>query len=148
VPSAHRNLGRRLRLTLACCSLLVLASCGQNQRPALVAVQGQVFLENTPAHRAVVWLQPLEPALPAAPRPRGVVDEDGNFSVGTYKPKDGAPAGKYRAAIFWRAPVKAGDEDGPSLIPERYMDAATSGLPVVEVQSEPVTLPAFRLTKN
>jgi hypothetical protein len=125
-----------------------LTSCGKSNHPPLVAIQGQVFLENKPAHRAVVWLHPVEPPEPPCPRPRGVVDEEGNFCIGTYKPKDGAPAGKYRVAIFWRAPVQRGDEDGPSLIPRRYMDAAASGLPEVEVRTEPVTLPAFHLTKN
>ena len=81
-------------------------------------------------------------------RPHGTVDEDGNFDISTYKPRDGAPAGRYRVAIFWRSPTTSGDEDGESLIPEYFMDPATSSLPIVDVEQDAVILPPFHLTKN
>jgi hypothetical protein len=90
----------------------------------------------------------MEPVAPGTPRPRAIVDQEGSFEVGTYKLKDGAPPGKYRIAIYWRSPSKAGDEDGESLIPPRYMDPAVSGLGEVLVQQDPITLPPFHLTAN
>jgi hypothetical protein len=140
--------GATVALLLALCSMTLLASCGKDRRPRLVTVQGQLFLENKPAHKAMVWLHSVEPVPPGTPRPRGIVDEEGSFVVGTYDTRDGAPAGKYRIAIYWKAPGKSGDEEGESVIPYRYMDPATSGLPVIEVESDPVTLPAFHLTGN
>ena len=142
--SCCRFLGR----AVVCCLVMSLCSCSRYNRPPLVPVQGQVFLESTPAHKAVVWFHPVGPVQPGSPRPRGVVDRDGSFTMGTHKSGDGAPAGKYRVAIYWKAPVRSGDQDGESLIPYRYMDPDESGLPLVEVQEDPVTLPPFRLTLN
>jgi hypothetical protein len=114
----------------------------------MVSVQGQVFLEKKPAHGAVVWFHPVGTAAPGTRRPFGVVDQDGSFVMGTHKSKEGVPAGKYRVAIFWRTPVKSGDEAGESLIPYRYMDPAQAGLPEVEVQEDPLELSPFHLTRN
>jgi hypothetical protein len=146
VTAAKINANRCLGVLLAIGIVVGLPSCNKDNRPPLVQVQGQVFLENVPAHKAIVWFHPVEPVDPGAPRPHGVVDKQGDFVVGTYKSDDGAPAGKYRVAVYWRRPGRSGDEEGESLIPYRYMDPAQSGLPEVEVAQDPVTLPAFRLT--
>ena len=137
-----------LRLAVALCFVVFVVACGSDNRPPRFPVQGQVFVEGKPAHRAIVWFHPVNPAEPGSPRPRGVVDKAGEFRMGTYDSKDGVPAGKYRVGISWTGPVKSGDEDGPSLISRRYQDPLKSGIPVVEVQSEPTTLPAFKLTKR
>jgi hypothetical protein len=126
------NLRRRVHFWLAFSVFLSMASCNKDNRPQLVRVQGQVFLEERPAHRAVVWFHP-------------VVDQQGSFTMGTYQSDDGAPAGRYRVTVYWRTLAKSGDEAGESLIPYRYMDPAQSGLPEVEIDQDPITLPAFRL---
>src|ERR1700738_2625035 len=148
VAPMARNFWGRLRLALACCFLIFVVACSSDTRPPRFPVQGQVFVEGKPAHRAIVWFHPVDPVEPGSPRPRGVVDQAGEFRMGTYDSKDCVPVGKYRVAISWTGPVKSGDEDGPSLIPRRYQDPAKSGIPVVEVQSESTTLPAFQLTKR
>ena len=68
--------------------------------------------------------------------------------LGTYATGDGVPPGKYRISIAWNAPGDFGDEEGESLLPLRYLDPATSGLPEVEVLKDSVTLPPFHLTLN
>jgi hypothetical protein len=136
---------RRVDLWLAFGLFMSLASCSKDNRPPLVRVQGQVFLEERPAHQAVVWFHPVEPDEPGSPHPRGVVDQHGSFVMGTYKTGDGAPAGRYRVTVCWRTVAKSGDEAGDSFIPYRYMDPAQSGLPEVEVDQDPITLPAYRL---
>jgi hypothetical protein len=146
-PSAVK-FRRRLRLALALCFLVLVVSCSSDKRPPRFPVQGQVFVEGKPAHRAIVWFHPVDPVEPGSPRPRGVVDQAGEFRMGTYDSNDGVPTGKYRVAISWTGPVKSGDEDGPSLISRRYQDPVKSGIPVVEVQEGPTTLPAFKLTKR
>jgi hypothetical protein len=144
--AASKTVARRCwRLWVAFGLLSGLPSCSKDNRPPLVHVEGQVFLESIPAYKAIVWFHSVDWVDPGEPRPHGVVDKQGNFVVGTYKSKDGAPAGKYRIAVYWRRPGRSGDEEGESLIPYRYMDPAQSGLPVVEVEQDPITLPAFRL---
>jgi hypothetical protein len=145
VAAPKINLRRRVDLWLGIGVILSLASCSKDNRPPLVPVQGQVFLEDRPAHKAVVWFHPVEQVELGCPHPRGVVDQQGEFVVGTYKIGDGAPAGRYRISVYWRTPAKSGDEAGETLIPYRYMDPAQSGLPEVEVDQDPIILPAFRL---
>jgi hypothetical protein len=148
VAPSGTTIRRKLSFVLKLCFLLCLTSCGKDKRPPLVPVEGQVFLENIPAHKAIIWFHAVEPVEPGMPRPHAVVDKDGNFVVGTFNSSDGAPPGKYRVAIYWTNPGEIGDEDGENLIPLRYMDPETSGLPVVEIEEGPVTLPAFRLTRD
>jgi hypothetical protein len=133
---------------VAATALLFVMGCRSDPRPTLVPISGQVFVDNRPATNAVVWLHPIEPSEFGTRRPHGTVDREGNFDITTYIPKDGAPAGRYRVSIYWRTPTTSGDEDGESLIPYRYMDPATSDLPVVEVEQDPVILAPFHLTTN
>jgi hypothetical protein len=146
---ARRQWFRVLRCTLVVGSVLLSTSCNSKvERPELFPVQGQLFLEKRPAHKASLFFHPVGESGPATPRPHATVDESGNFEVGTYQANDGAPPGRYKVTVIWRNPPKAGDEDGETLIPLRYMDPAKSGLPMVEIQARPNTLPPIRLTKN
>ena len=139
---------QRGSLALFPCLLVLIVSCSADRRPARFPVQGQVFVEGKPAHKAIVWFHPVDPVEKGSACPRGVVDKAGEFRMGTYDSSDGVPAGKYRVAISWTVPPKSGDVDGPSLIPLRYQDPLKAGLPVVEVQSEPVTLPKYQVSKR
>ena len=126
---------------VAATALILVTGCRSDSRPTLFPVSGQVFMDNRPATHAVIWLHPIEPSEIGTRRPHGIVDKEGNFEITTYKPKDGAPAGRYRVAIYWSSPPTSGDEDGESLIPYHYMDPETSALPIVEVEKDPVILP-------
>lgn len=148
MPTIAENIRGRLRLALALSFVVFVVACSGDKGPPRFPVQGRVFVDGKAAHRAIVWFHPVDPVEPGSPRPRGIVDQAGEFRMGTYDSKDGVPAGKYRVAIAWTGPVKSGDQDGPSLIPFRYQDPAKSGIPVVEVQSGPTTLPPFKLTKR
>jgi hypothetical protein len=132
--------------TLAGVLCLACAACsGSKEKAELYPADGKVLVDGKPAHRAIVWLHPVEPS--EAPRPHGTVDRDGTFRLSTYNANDGAPAGSYRVTVFWHAPGKFGDEDGESLLPARYMNPATSGLPVLVISEGSNELPPLKLTK-
>ncbi len=74
-----------------------------------------------------------------------MVDEEGVFRITTYKHGDGAPAGKYRATVYWQ---KRGRGDNGETIPlGRYSEPAMSPL-LVEVKEEPNALAAFQLQRD
>jgi hypothetical protein len=132
---------------LAGAFLLTGVSCGGSaSQPPLFPVTGQVFYQGKPAHKAIVWLHAENAHAKKDYPPRGVVQQDGSFQISTYKTNDGAPPGRYRVTISWRAPGKLSDEEGPELLPARYQDPLKSELPVLEVKEVPLELPPFRLT--
>jgi hypothetical protein len=146
-----RVCGRLLNLAWAVW-LLALGGCTSSGPPVPVfPVKGQLFVNNKPAHGAVVWFCPTDAgavnvANPATnPRPSGVVQEDGTFEVSTYGTKDGAPAGRYRVAVNWTK--TAGGDVEERLLPMDFMDPVKAGLAVVEVKSQPNVLPPFKITR-
>jgi hypothetical protein len=118
---------------LAAALSLASSACGNNGKE-LQPVEGKIICDGKPATRAIVWLHPVDKVEPSTPRPHGTVDKDGFFKLSTYEGNDGAPAGKYRLAVFWKAPGNHGDKDGESLLPAHYMNPNTSGLPTVEIK--------------
>ena len=119
---------------------------------ATYPAKGKVLFDGKPTPRAVVWLQPEAEEKPGEPRPHGEVNEDGVFELSTFRPGDGAPAGRYRPVIFWyenwaKNIRKGGDEQGRNLLPSRYQDPRNSGLPVVEIKAEPNAIPILELKR-
>jgi hypothetical protein len=145
VPADPARSRRRPAAVLLAIALLCAASCGRRGTDTVFPVQGKVFYKGRPAHKALVWLHPLDPLAAKGVPPRAVVEEDGSFQVSTYQKNDGAPVGHYRITISWKL-VKAADEEGPELLPPRYQDPDKSGLPNVEVKDRPTELPPFQLT--
>jgi hypothetical protein len=90
----------RIRAVLLVAACLAISSCGPG-RPRLYPVRGQVLFHNRPAEGATVILQPLDNSDPSAPRPSGEVGSDGWFTLSTFAPGDGAPAGDYVAVVVW-----------------------------------------------
>jgi hypothetical protein len=115
--------------------MLVLAGCGRPSRT--VPAGGVVVLDGKPVAGAAVLLSPVAGGVPA----RGTTAADGSFSLSTFDDGDGAVAGMHRVGVS-KMDAKGfvtGDDglsgklDGStiqvrSLIPERYMNPATSGL--------------------
>jgi hypothetical protein len=119
--------------TAAAVLFLVCSAC-TDSRPAAYPVRGLVFVQGQPAANASVVLHPLgdDPRLQRL-RPNGWVASDGSFTLTTYTPEDGAPAGDYAVAIVWPAgnPAAPDPEDqvsGPDRLEGRYGDPATSEL--------------------
>ena len=136
---------RLMLQTVAAFALLMLPACGGKSRPTLYPASGKVRFDGKPTPEAVVWLHPQSPTAPGEARPHGVVDAEGNFLLSTYTTGDGAAAGTYRVSISWYKRPARGDDIGPNLLPARYHDPATSGLPTVEIAASPNALPTFNL---
>ncbi len=154
--SLHRRAWRcAIILVVAGWTALGAAGCRKTEpRRELFPVTGQVFFDKKPARGAVVWFHNIDvidakadpEVLAVEPRPRGVVREDGSFEVSTYGTNDGAPAGRYRLAIFWTRNTGKGDDGGENLLPLHYQDPSNSELPIIEIKSEPNVLPPLYLT--
>jgi hypothetical protein len=139
---------RCARLTLLCLTTLALTSCGSGTA-SLHPVRGRVAYLGQPTPGAIVVFHPAGNDDPAAPRPSGQVQADGSFSLSTFKPGDGAPAGDYQVAIAWIDPESTVDpvtEERPNKLPSWYADPRTSRL-TATVQKGKNELPAFELTR-
>ncbi|MCR4411810.1 MAG: hypothetical protein NUV77_05210 [Thermoguttaceae bacterium] len=146
---------------LALVACVALGGCGPST-PATVPVSGTVTLDGQPLEGAAVSFVPIGQGRPAT----GQTDSSGKFTLTSFQPGDGAPAGKYKVGVskldkpadakggpaaagaapegtrLSGPPVAKGPEAPPkSLVPPKYVNPDTSGL-TVEVKSgmEPVKL--------
>jgi hypothetical protein len=137
------------RLVGTAFSLIVFGAAGcAEKRPEVFPIKGQLFVSGKPAVGAVVFFHPVTQAVdsqnPATERrPTGKVEEDGSFELSTFGVKDGAPPGRYRVSVVW---TKGEGDDATHLLPQKFMNPATSGLPIVEVRDEPTVLAPFKLS--
>jgi hypothetical protein len=138
---------RRWTLTsVAVLAALLAGSCGTKLK--LHPVRGQVFVAGKPAHGAIVVFHPLDTSSPDAPKPSGRVGADGSFTLSTFSPGDGAPAGEYGVAIAWLddAPPHPVTGEVPAKLSPRYSQPSTSRL-VVRVAEGVNEVPPFKLDK-
>ncbi len=135
----------------AMAALVALAGCGGG-RMAAQAVRGKVLCGDVPAQCALVIFHPQDgPEELQKLRPHGVVEADGSFTLTTYRPGDGAPAGSYRVTIEWPSPLPGETADdpehgpsGPDRLQGRYADPATTPL-AVTIERGVNTLEPFRV---
>jgi hypothetical protein len=112
--------------------------CGGSDRLQTVAVSGTVRLDGRPISSGVVVFTPEMGRAATGP-----VQSDGSYTLGTYKPGDGAVIGRHRVAVIAREelPARAGGgppmpvQGGKWLIPPFYGDSALSRLSF-EVKSD------------
>jgi hypothetical protein len=136
---------RRPRLWWSSLPLLALAAlpgCGDLNGAPFVRthpVSGQVLLaDGKPLATGRVCLLPQEtPGLQAV----GDLGPDGRFELQTFKPGDGAVAGKYLVRID---PAPQDSKVKGTRIPQRYTDEATSGL-VATIDAGTSQLPPIQL---
>jgi hypothetical protein len=138
----------RLPATISMLLLCTLTmSCGGDKRfKPTYPVRGQVFFEGKPAAGAAIRFQAVGVEEHPWTKPSAEVDDNGDFTVTTYRKDDGMPAGKYEVAIIWLPKGYVGPIEKGNKLPARYADPATSGL-TVEVQNSENVLPSFHLTK-
>lgn len=115
--------------------LLPLAGCGGS---GMVKVTGTVLLDGAPVESAAVMF------MPTSGRPaEGFTDAQGNFSLQTTDPNDGAEPGEYKVTVVkTRTAGVSVNEDGTSgtidpagvrqewIVPQKYSMPDTSGLTV------------------
>lgn len=91
-----------------------------------IPVEGTVYYRDKPLSTGVVMFQPV-----SGPPSRGDIQADGTFQLTTPGRGDGARTGPNTVRISSRQTASANDTEialGPSLIPQRYSDFASSGL--------------------
>jgi hypothetical protein len=114
---------------------LAFAGCGGNQQISTYPVTGKVrYADGSPMQGGTITLHSGESTVPT----RGVVEEDGSFTVGTYGVDDGAPAGSYKVALFPELPADFDPDSGrrlPPTIDRKYSDPDTSGV-TLEVSAD------------
>jgi len=94
------------------CAAMVLAAAGCNKTPDRVVVSGQVLIDGEPLKYGQVRF------VPVGGRPSDAdLDENGRFTLTSFKPADGAALGVHKIAVFaneqldgvrtkWHAPKK------------------------------------------
>ena len=98
-----------------------------------------MLLDNRPVGNALVVMHPLDRAEGASVLSYARTDNEGRFTVSTYEPFDGAPAGKYAVTV-----LKEDDQEGKHVLPPAYANPGTSGLGVT-VTEAPNELRPFQL---
>lgn len=153
-------MNRTLRI-LALPVALTLVGCGEAEPPKVPvqAVTGKVYVNGKPAAGAVIQFVPANSTDPNALRPFGKADDDGSYTLRTYKPGDGVPPGEYLVSVKWPGPKSATpatkpaddpDGDGAIMGPPRdyfrgkYANPLTSNLKVT-VSPGTTELPPFQL---
>jgi hypothetical protein len=131
-----------VRIRVLCLLALMTVSCVTTApAPSLptYTVSGKVLLNQKPLVKALVVFHPVKAPEGKAYRSYAHTSADGSFTLSTFTPNDGAPAGQYRVTIQMQ------DEDaGPVRVPIRYWNADTSGI-VVDIKPEATTLKPFEL---
>lgn len=106
------------------------------------------MVDGEPAEGAFIVFHPAIDQDGEAWRAQGVSQNDGRFTLSTFRRGDGAPAGEYIVTVLWQT----GEDDdgssaGPDLLNNRYRDPKTSELRA-EIKPGPNHLDPFQLSKQ
>jgi hypothetical protein len=152
---ARASLLRSMGIVLGLMSL-ILAGCGDG-RIATYPVNGTVNVNGRPAEGAIVVFCPINPAAEIEHlRPAGMADASGQFTLTTFEPSDGAPAGQYKVIVKWPAPTPASNErdarpgganKGPDRLRGKYYNLETTPL-AVTIEEQSNALPPFELKSS
>ncbi len=115
---------------VCCLALLVLpVGCRRQPTEPVHPVHGTATYRGVPMWNARISFVPTGD-LKARRVAAGVVDEQGNFQLTTYKHCDGAPAGEYVVTIYWPGPDSQREDEGtpPDLLGGAYAARDTSPL--------------------
>ena len=118
---------RPFRFTVLALLLIAAAGCSSGN---LSPVRGKVvFKDGTPLIGGLVRLRGIDQTLQVSPR--GDIQPDGTFVLGTYQVDDGVMPGKYQVAITPppRRKVREKPVEGPIIHP-RFENFETSALEV------------------
>ena len=102
----------RLALQMAILGVLCSLSIGCSKRSVKVyPVRGEVYFNGQPAEGATVHFHPVDKK--ACPPAFATVNEDGAYSLTTFKTDDGAAAGEYIVTVNW---LEEREEDGETIV--------------------------------
>lgn len=120
-----RTVGTLQVVSLTCLLLSAIGCGGEDWQADTYPARGSISINGEPPEGAVVELHATgeQPDLRHS-RPWGVVDQQGEFTLSTYRTGDGAPPGEYRVTVRWPPDVSQ-----PSLADRlngRYNDPQSS----------------------
>jgi hypothetical protein len=122
---------RRSHLLVVCSVAVLLGGCNQGRKPTY-EVRGQVLADDRPAAKALVTFHPVDDKSPEAVHPTATVDDDGRFTLTSYRSGDGAPPGEYQVTVVWYLAAKSSangsDYETYNFLPDRYAKTETSQL--------------------
>lgn len=118
----------------ALCLLVVLATaligCGKGGEVATYPVAGTVrYSDGSPLRGGTITFHSPDNKFPT----RGVIDDDGSFTIGTFAVDDGAPAGSYQVSIIPDLPAGFDPDSGKQPqrpIAQKYYRPETSGITI------------------
>lgn len=97
LPSPISKIAGRFLLCGLSVSFLGVLGCGADSGPPRAPVTGTVTHDGSPVSGGSITFAPIGSEQTEAGKPAtGVVQSDGTFKLGTYKPGDGAVIGKHR----------------------------------------------------
>ena len=101
----------------------LLVGCSGGSADGLTQVTGTVKLNGEPLKSGTITFMPVAGTTSAT----GEI-EDGEYSLSTTTPGDGAPPGDYKVSVTAWEKLPTMTEAGVPAVPEKYMSTATSGL--------------------
>jgi hypothetical protein len=98
---------------------LVMLTAGAGCGKKLIKTKGKVTLDGQPVSGATVTLKPVASDGMSA---SGFTDNDGNFTLQTYKPGDGAVPGDYKITVTKVEAPTGGEEFNQDMDPSKMTD--------------------------
>jgi 5-hydroxyisourate hydrolase-like protein (transthyretin family) len=103
--------------------------------PAPHPVHGKVIYQGKPARGFRVTLYPLQEFEKAKFAPSAVTDDNGEFTIRSYQPSDGAPPGEYAVTFSWPKHLNSGATEVDQL-QGRYSNPRASRFKVAVCEGE------------
>lgn len=123
----------RVGAVMLCALAFLSIGCGDG-KVKVYPVTGQVLYNGEPLPGVSLAFHPLDPKNNTGFPPTAKTDQEGKFSLMTFLPNDGAPAGDFKVAIAFEVEsVVDGSDQSKRLsfqIPAKYHKAETSDLQV------------------
>jgi hypothetical protein len=143
-----RPMRRTIRAIFGVAILVGLNGCSRESGNRVQPVHGRVLYNGKPVANAQVTFHPVGDVKRGAIRPVGKVDDQGNFTLTSFKDGDGAPLGEYQVTVVWylaRQTRPGSDETvSANYLPVKYANVETSQL-TATVTAGSNELPAFDL---
>lgn len=138
---------RGLSLSLfAVVTVMAAAGCSYAPNPSppnaktTYPIKGQVFIDDKPGYGVTVRFNPKKEDVKNYTVTQGLVDQEGNFVITTYKTGDGAPEGEYTLTFTQRdmVNVRLFEREPPDLLGGKYADPRTSEFVITVEPSDEV----------
>lgn len=120
---------------------------------AVYSTTGSVTVDGNPVEGVKIVLYGSTPELrgPGSVAPYAETDAEGNFSLTSYEPGDGAPAGSFKVTAIWPEPAPPGADEEffepKDLLKGKYESPDSTPLEVT-IEEASNELPPFELTKK